>query len=218
MSSHSPVTGRSNYLRATLWIRPNPEAGCGVVQLDEGPDRVTQNLVNSGREPLETNQDCCAEVTVPGGGQNQFLKRRTDATCICPVFSEHDCVASIDGVENGEFVVSLSVPDRDELVAIVESLRERGATPRLSRIAASSTEDGSRRLELEADAITDKQREALEMAVEAGYYETPRRADLGDLADELDVSRSAVSQRLTAVESKLISELFEVQTGLCEPN
>ena len=217
MSSHSPVTGRSNYLRATLWIRPNPEAGCGVVQLDEGADRVTQNLVTGGREHVETDQDCCAEVTVSGGGQNQFLKRRTDSSCICPVFSEHDCVASIDGVENGEFVVSLSVPDRDELVSIVESLRERGATPRLHRIVASSTEDGSRRLELEADAITDKQREAIEMAVEAGYYETPRRADLGDLADELDVSRSAVSQRLTAVESKLISELFEVQTGLYEP-
>ena len=218
MSSHSPVPGRSDYLRATLWIRPNPEAGCGVVQLDEGAEQVTQNLVNGGREPVETNQDCCAEVTVSGEGQNQFLKRQTDSGCICPVFSEHDCVASIEGVENGEFIVSLSVPDREELVSIVESLRERGATPRLSRITASSTEDGSRRLELEADAITDKQREAIETAVEAGYYETPRRADLGDLADELDVSRSAVSQRLTAVESKLISELFEVQTGLCEPN
>ena len=214
MASPTHASPSPEYLRATLWVEPSPEGGCGVVQLDERPEQVTQNLVSGTEAGPTTRRDCCAEVTVAGEGSNQFLKRRTDSNCICPVFSEHDCVATIDGVENGEFVVSLSVPDRAVLASIVEALRERGATPRLRRITSARAEQESRLLELEADSITDRQREAVEVAVESGYYERPRRADLGDLADDLGISRSAVSQRLSAVESKLVDELFRSQRGL----
>ena len=214
MATPTHPSPSAEYLRATLWVEPSPEGGCGVVGLDERPEQVTQNLVSGTSAGPGPRRDCCAEVTVSGEGSSQFLKRRTDSSCICPVFSEHDCVATIDGVEDGQFVVSLSVPGREELASIVEALRERGATPRLHRITSARTARGSRLLELEADSITDKQREAVEVAVESGYYERPRRADLGDLADQLEVSRSAVSQRLSAVESKLVDELFRAQRGL----
>ena len=214
MGAPTHAATSSEYLRATLWVEPSPDAGCGVLQLDERPEQVTQNLGTGTGEGSDARRDCCADVTVSGEGSNQFIKRRTDSSCICPVFSAHDCVATIDGIENGEFVVSLSVPDREELASIVEALREHGATPRLHRITASRAENGSRLLELEADSITKKQREAVEVAVQSGYYENPRRADLGDLADNLEVSRSAVSQRLSAVESKLVDELFRSQQGL----
>ena len=44
--------------------------------------------------------------------------------------------------------------------------------------------------------LTDAQREALLLAFERGYFETPRRASLEDLADDLDISRQAFSSRL----------------------
>lgn len=43
---------------------------------------------------------------------------------------------------------------------------------------------------------TAKQREALRRAFEAGYYEVPRRTTLAEIADELDISTAALSQRL----------------------
>ena len=128
--------------------------------------------------------------------------------CVCPVFSEHDCLASIEGFEGRTLSITVAVPDREELSGVVATLRERGASVRLKRIASSAVDTGQRMLELDADGITDKQREAVRAAVRGGYYETPRESDLSDLADRLDVSRSAVSQRLTAVESKLVEELF----------
>lgn len=46
------------------------------------------------------------------------------------------------------------------------------------------------------ERITAEQREALSRAVEGGYFEVPRRITLIELADELGISDTAVSQRL----------------------
>lgn len=43
---------------------------------------------------------------------------------------------------------------------------------------------------------TDKQRETVELAVERGYFEIPRRTSLAALSEELGVSEQAVSERL----------------------
>lgn len=44
--------------------------------------------------------------------------------------------------------------------------------------------------------LTEKQREAIVTAWEAGYFETPRRATLEDVADELGISQQALSKRI----------------------
>lgn len=48
----------------------------------------------------------------------------------------------------------------------------------------------------DADVLTAPQRDALERALEAGYFDVPRQTSLVDLADELEISDSAMSQRL----------------------
>ena len=216
----------SGYLRATLRIKPASESGCSVVTQGGRSENITQNVVDSSRCSCEQNQEsdgsecsceqnqeCCVEVSDEGGTSSQFFKRPVSSYCICPVFSEHDCIPSIEAYEHEEFVVSISVRTRDELASIIESLRNRKARVRLQQITSSQKNTDGRRLELETETITDKQREAVETAIQTGYYETPRRANLADLADELDVSRSAVSQRLTAIESKLVAQLYQAQHG-----
>lgn len=63
-----------------------------------------------------------------------------------------------------------------------------------------------RELDLAVD-LTDNQRAALKLALEAGYFEVPRRTTLGRLADELDISDSAVSQRLRRGTAKLLETM-----------
>lgn len=43
--------------------------------------------------------------------------------------------------------------------------------------------------------LTSEQREVLVVALQTGYFSIPRGAQIGDLADELDISTNAVSQR-----------------------
>ena len=57
---------------------------------------------------------------------------------------------------------------------------------------------------VDLSVLTDKQREAVELALREGYYDRPREADLTVLADALDISKSAVSQRLRTAERKLV--------------
>lgn len=54
------------------------------------------------------------------------------------------------------------------------------------------------------DGLTDCQREALRVAYERGYFEVPRRASLEDLAIELGVSASSLSERLRRAQRHLV--------------
>lgn len=45
-------------------------------------------------------------------------------------------------------------------------------------------------------ALTDAQQEALELAYERGYFESPRQVTMEELGEELDISQQAVASRL----------------------
>lgn len=57
--------------------------------------------------------------------------------------------------------------------------------------------------------LSDVERETLEAAVSDGYYESPRDATLGTLADRFDVSKPAVSKNLRRGEQKMIQRVIE---------
>ncbi|TQQ79300.1 bacterio-opsin activator [Halonotius terrestris] len=52
--------------------------------------------------------------------------------------------------------------------------------------------------------LTDTQREALVLAYEMGYFDSPRVASLSDIADELDISQQSLSSRLRRGHRRLI--------------
>ncbi|PSQ59718.1 bacterio-opsin activator [Halobacteriales archaeon SW_7_71_33] len=54
-------------------------------------------------------------------------------------------------------------------------------------------------------AVTELQREALRAAFDVGYYDLPRSADLATVADALDCSTSAASDRLRRAERRLVA-------------
>lgn len=55
-------------------------------------------------------------------------------------------------------------------------------------------------------ALTDRQLEVLDVAVELGYYETPRRTTHREIGAELGVSAGTVSEHLQRIESKIVAE------------
>jgi hypothetical protein len=52
--------------------------------------------------------------------------------------------------------------------------------------------------------LTGRQREVLSVAIEQGYYETPRAATQGDVAAELDVSAATVGEHLRKIEAQVL--------------
>jgi hypothetical protein len=66
------------------------------------------------------------------------------------------------------------------------------------------TQDGES--EPPGDGLTDRQYEALRIAYELGYFDIPRQASLDDIAAELEISASSVSERLRRAQTELIEE------------
>jgi len=59
-------------------------------------------------------------------------------------------------------------------------------------------------VEDEGYELTDTQREALVLAYERGYFDSPRRASLADVAEELDISQQSLSSRLRRGHKRLV--------------
>lgn len=53
--------------------------------------------------------------------------------------------------------------------------------------------------------LTDRQRQVLELAIEAGYFERPRHNNTSELADALGISRATFTQHLRAAQRKLFA-------------
>lgn len=57
--------------------------------------------------------------------------------------------------------------------------------------------------------LTPRQREILERAVEAGYYDYPRRMTLTGLAAELEIAKSTLSESLQLIERSVMGQLVQ---------
>lgn len=199
---------------AALWVElAIDRRGAGSCPLSD-----LSNTRASGRVQL-TGSTCHTIISYgdgegpeeDGGGAVSIHTGTVEEGCTCstvcgPGFTPIGLV-----VEDGSLVVRAYVDSRDRLTAVIETLREGDDEWRLRRLttpdgalAGNGTRSSALLDEL---AVTEKQEEAIRAAVEMGYYSRPRDASLGDLASRLGVSRSALSQRLTAVESKLVESL-----------
>ena len=111
------------------------------------------------------------------------------------------------GVENGPLQIVLEVDDHESLELLMGTLTGIDIDTRTKSITLASLSQQTTAT-VELDVLTEKQRETLELAIQRGYYEQPREADLTDLAAEFNISKSAVSQRLRTAERKLIKAAF----------
>lgn len=216
MTSERSSNESDEYLVVQLRVEPHAGVDCSLLASGPRGRDVRQNVVVPDRNG-DSEPECRAEVTLGAAAERRYLEGPVTDRCVCPVFEEHDCVSSIEAFDGEDLVVSLSVPDREVLRSIISRLRDIDANPRLQRITSGGSGESGVGLRLDLRSITDKQREAVEAAIEEGYYETPRRATLEDLAERLGVSRSAVSQRLRAVETHLVSQFASAGGGDCSP-
>lgn len=58
--------------------------------------------------------------------------------------------------------------------------------------------------------LTKEQSEILVVALERGFYDIPQKAYLNDLADDLDISRQAASERLRRAYKKVIQDTMTI--------
>ncbi|WP_323173552.1 helix-turn-helix domain-containing protein [Natrialba sp. PRR66] len=94
-------------------------------------------------------------------------------------------------------------PDRTTLSEYREACQQRGMSFTLERLYQPTTDPEGDGLSLAG--LTPKQREAVLLAHEEGYYDLPRGTKLTDLSDRLGISRRSLSDRLRRAEREIIT-------------
>lgn len=197
----SPV--RDPRLWVEFEIERRTEGDCPIAGLSHTGAQGTVQL---------TGSRCHATIAFDGTGDDVSLyTARVDDTCACTRVCGPGVTPVSLRILDGVLVVGAYVDDRERLTEIVEALRaseDEWELRRLTTPERDTVAKGGLLAQIFEDIpVTDKQREAVEAAVEMGYYAEPRQATLSDLAEKVGVSRSALSQRLTAVETKLVETL-----------
>ncbi|WP_458209789.1 helix-turn-helix domain-containing protein [Haladaptatus sp. NG-SE-30] len=134
------------------------------------------------------------------------LEPISDVKLIAP--RHPDLNARILDVEssNGEWNVRMQLPNREALVSFREYCLINDVTFHVNQLANTADRE-----EYDVVGLTESQKQLLRMAYERGYYEIPRRIAQDELARELDISTSAISQRLRRDTEQLIGSTFAVE-------
>ena len=103
--------------------------------------------------------------------------------------------------EDGTVTFSLFGPDA-ELQAAIESV------PDPIEVTVEEVSGLDATAEAVETLLTERQREAVETAVELGYYEVPREAGHADVAEALGCAPSTAAEHLRKAESRLVSSMF----------
>lgn len=141
--------------------------------------------------------------------QSVTIEDPSKRSCACEVFSEYGCVPHLKDTREGSTVVATYVADRDVAWNLLESLGEVCDAVRLVRVTNDDFGGMGKTVELDLSVLSEKQQHALRQAAAAGYYGTERNVSLTEIAADMGISASALSQRLKRAEDHLLSQLYE---------
>lgn len=105
---------------------------------------------------------------------------------------------------NGRAEVTMT-GTRDHVQAFVATCREEYDTD-VEVLAVHRPDKGG----IVVDSLTERQEEAVRKALDAGYYEVPRKVSLTELAKEMELSPSSLSELLRRGERCILSGYLDV--------
>lgn len=203
-SSSLPLTG----LAASI---PNAR-----IQLDElvGVDHavllcwIEADSAESVEAALDAEMSIAGWTLLETAGDRRLYRLRVAESVEVrpPVFEEFIArgVTPIQATITGEgCLMRARFPDRTTLKEYRKACDDRGMSFTLEGLYRPTTDPEGEGLSLAG--LTQKQREAILLAHEEGYYDLPRGTNLADLSDRLDISRRSLADRLRRAERELVA-------------
>lgn len=153
------------------------------------------------------NVDATVHDTETDTVRTMFFSENLCSYCPGKIFSKYDCLPRYRRIDEGSFLMETYASDTDTIADIVSEVRTISDNVSVKSIVPTDDSDGSEIEIVDLTEMTHKQRQALTYAKEAGYYDSEKKISLQDLADQMDVSTSALSQLLQRAESNVIRQL-----------
>ena len=139
----------------------------------------------------------------------RYQIERESGPCTCELIEDAGYPISGVDVRDGTLELTLNLPGSDALREVVEILSGSGRDVDVRYLMRNAESDDADPIVVDRMQLTDRQREVLETAYETGYFDYPRRANAGDVADELGIAPSTFSEHLAAAQSRLLESVLE---------
>lgn len=126
------------------------------------------------------------------------------------VLEGHGVPATETVVRDGRLLVTFHAADLPTLRSVLDGLRESCADMQVLRLLqSSSTPEESDLVTVDRSQLTERQREVLAAAYDAGYFDHPKGANAGEMAAALDIDRSTFSEHIAAAQRKLLATVLD---------
>lgn len=144
-----------------------------------------------------------------GGTQRYRYVHKGEATCPCESIGEFGCPIVRYVARNGTLTLVFHATDYEQLQELVAELRDRFPGVNIERLVRSPNgEQPGDSVLIDKGKLTSRQLEVLETAHEMGYFERPRRSNATEVAKDLDINPSTLSEHLAAAQSKILGDLL----------
>lgn len=163
-------------------------------------------ILNAGQEAVETaiNDDPSVQnLELLSAYEDKLLYRMewtSEVRLIIQMVANSEATITDAFGSGGQWSFRILYPSRELLSDTIEYAEEEGLTIDVAAIRRMEGNPAGR------FGLTEAQFEALETAHEAGYFNVPRDTDLSELADELNISHQALSERLRRGTDALIED------------
>jgi predicted DNA binding protein len=190
-----------------------PDVELEVERVVQSGDEAAMPLMwirNADREAIATafeEDPSVQDLTLLSSFDNEHLYRMewvSEVQVVLQMLTNSEATIMDAYGADGRWYLRVLYPDRDALSKTTGFVDEEGLTFEVTAIRQMEGEPTGR------FGLTELQFEALTTAVTEGYYQVPRDTDLSDLADELDISHQALSERLRRATGALVEDALLV--------
>jgi predicted DNA binding protein len=197
----------------------SPSPFAGVVDESTPIYSVARTSSTDGSETVVLEFIADADLRVPDGvdvvfdyGAKAAYRFETPAVEASPfaVLDRHGVPASETTIRDGRLLVTFHATDLPTLRSVLDEFRESCSDMQVLRLLqSSSTPEESDLVTVDRSELTERQREVLAAAYDAGYFDHPKGANAGEVAASLDIDRSTFSEHMAAAQRKLLSTLLD---------
>ena len=161
-----------------------------------------------GAESVESSEPVESVFSYSEQDTYRFTRERGRG-CPCECVERHDCPVVDVYANRGRLYLTFHAQDMERLQAVVASLRGAYSSLDIQRLLRSTHDRPEQQLVfVDRGALTDRQREVLEVAHEMGYFAHPKGANAGEVAAELGISSTTFAEHLAAAQTKLLDAIL----------
>ncbi|ELY44248.1 helix-turn-helix domain-containing protein [Natronorubrum sulfidifaciens] len=209
-------------------IKIDDPAGCAVTAASSAAQGRVQSVSKSANPdaPARVSEEFMLEAeTYPdtfdtdvelspvfsyGSSTVYRFSRDLDRGCPCDCIERHDSPVIDVRTRGSSLFLTFHATDMASLQAIIGDLQDRYSNLDVQRLLQSQQEHSEQHLVfVDRSELTARQLEVLETAHRMGYFEHPKRANAGEVADALGITGTTFTEHLAAAQTKLLDAILQ---------